>query len=459
MPQRVAVLNVAGLSPSLFGAGLPRLGEFARSCGGMRTIAPHLPALTCTSQASILTGTNPASHGIVGNGWMDREGGEVRFWRQSNALMHGEKLWEVARARDSRVTCANCFWWFNMFSSAAVEVTPRPCYTADGRKIPDIATKPGALRDELQTKLGQFPLFSFWGPRADITSTEWIAAAAIEVARKYQPTIQLVYLPHLDYCLQKLGPTHPDIAGHLRELDRVIGALLDFYANAGVRVMVLSEYGIAPVRGAVLPNRALREAGLLSVRDELGSDMVEPAACEAFAVCDHQIAHVYVRNPSRLADAARLLGALDGVEQVLDAEAQRAAGIAHSRSGDLVLVSASDRWFAYPYWLDDRRAPDFARTVDIHRKPGYDPCELFVDPQMHLSGLRIAGKLLRRKLGMRTLLDVIPLDPSLVRGSHGRVRNGHGLDPVLLVDDSHIDETEVPIDTVGAAILSQVFPE
>ncbi len=459
MPQRVAVLNVAGLSPSLFGSGLPRLGAFARSCGGMRTIAPHLPAVTCTSQASILTGANPARHGIVGNGWMDREAGEVRFWRQSNALMHGDKLWELARARDSRVTCANCFWWFNMFSSAEFEVTPRPCYLADGRKIPDIATRPGSLRDELQTKLGPFPLFNFWGPRADITSTEWIAAAAIEVARKHQPTIQLVYLPHLDYCLQKLGPNHPDIVVHLRELDRVIGALLDFYANAGVRVVVLSEYGIAPVRGAVLPNRALREAGLLAVRDELGRDMAEPAAGAAFAVCDHQIAHVYVRRHEQVAEIARMLGALDGVEQVLDSAAQEAVGIAHPRSGDLVLVSASDRWFAYPFWLDDARAPDFARTVDIHRKPGYDPCELFVDPRMALSGLRIAGKLLRRKLGLRTLMDVIPLDPSLVRGSHGRVRNGHGLDPVLLVDDSHIEETEVPISQVAAAILSQVFPE
>ncbi len=378
----------------------------------------------------MLTGLDVSGHGVVANGWFNRELQEVQFWKQSNQLVHGEKVWDAARRLDASFTCANLFWWFNMYSSADVSVTPRPMYRSDGRKIPDCYAHPASLRDELQRELGPFPLFHFWGPGADIRSTDWIAAATMRTYERMKPTLTLTYLPHLDYPLQKLGPAHPDMRRHLREIDRVFASLHDFFRERDVRVIVVSEYGIVPVHGAIEPNRVLRSASLLAVREERGGELLDAGASEAFAVCDHQLAHVYVRQPGRVSEVAAICAAIPGVTRVLDRTAQRELGIEHARGGELVLESASDRWFAYPYWTQGRE-PDFARCVDIHRKPGYDPCELFIDPAMPLPKLQIAWRLFKRSLGFRTLLDVIPLDPSLVQGSHGRVEQPRGFEPVI----------------------------
>ena len=278
-----------------------------------------------------------------------------------------------------------------MYATADLTVTPRPMYPADGRKLPDVYTQPADLRDELQAKLGTFPLFNFWGPMADIASSRWIADCALHVYDTRRPTLTLVYLPHLDYPLQKLGPSHPDALAEVRAIDAVCGELIARARADGARILVLSEYGITEVTGAVHPNRALREAGLLAVRTELGRELLDAGASEAFAVADHQVAHVYVRSPERVAEVRRLLEALPGVERVLDDEGKRASGLDHPRSGELVAISAPDRWFTYYYWLDDARAPDFARTVDIHRKPGYDPVELFIDPTMTLPQAYVAS--------------------------------------------------------------------
>lgn len=461
MPHPVAVLNVVGLSPSLLGDHAPRLRDHARRNGGVRLLEPPLPAVTSTAQSSMLTGLPVGAHGIVANGWFDRTLQEIHFWKQSNRLVAGEKVWETARQRDPSVTCANLFWWFNMGSTADYSVTPRPNYLADGRKIPDCYSHPADLRDLLQAKFGPFPLFHFWGPQADIRSTDWIAAATRFVWDRHRPTLTLAYLPHLDYPLQQVGPDHPSIGGHLREVDRVVGHLLDFFAERSVRVLVVSEYGIGSVRAAVEPNRILRDAGLLAVRKERGRELLDPIASDAFAVCDHQLAHVYLRNPERAAEVATILGRESGVERVLDRDGQRAAGIQHQRSGDLVVESSPDRWFAYPYWSPGSE-PDFARTVDIHRKPGYDPCELFVDPAIRVPSLAVGWRLLKRRVGLRTLLDVIPLDPSLVRGSHGRVAVRPGLEPVLFGEGlDRFDPVErgprLPMTSVRDAILAALF--
>lgn len=454
----VAVLNIVALSPSLLNDDAPRLRDFARRTGGVRLLRPPLPAVTCTSQSSMLTGLDVRDHGIVANGWFDRDLQEVLFWKQSNRLVRGEKVWETARAADPRCTTANLFWWFNMYSSADVSVTPRPNYCADGRKIPDCYSHPPELRDELQASLGAFPLFRFWGPGADIRSTDWIAAAAMRTFERHAPRLSLVYLPHLDYPLQKLGPEHPEIRRHVREIDRVFGTLERFYAERGVRIVVVSEYGIVPTAGAIEPNRILREAGLLAVRTERGRELLDAGASEAFAVCDHQVAQVYVRSEARVPEVRELLRAVPGVEAVHDRAAQRELRIDHARSGELVAVSAADRWFAYPYWREGLE-PDFARTVDIHRKPGYDPCELFVDPAIRLPGLAIAWRLAKRKLGFRTLLDIIPLDPSIVRGSHGRAEQPRGYEPVLFGEglDAFDPPTQgnlLPMTSVRDAILT-----
>lgn len=457
MPQRLAILNVVALTPELLGASTPRLVEFARRSGGIRSILPGTPAVTCSVQASMLTGTTPRDHGIVGNGWFDRSLKEVQFWKQAGSLVERPRLWDIARARDAKATTANMFWWHAMGSGADITLTPRPIYCADGRKVPDIWTDPASWRDELQAELGQFPLFSFWGPLADIRSTDWIARATMMTVAKFEPTISLVYLPHLDYALQKLGPAHPSIARELKEIDGVFGALLDFFDDRGIRVMVVSEYGIVGVKAAVHPNRALRAAGLLATRTEFGRDVLDPVASKAFAVCDHQIAHIYVARESDRAAAKEALERLPGVADVLDDDRKREASLDHPRSGDLVAVSKADHWFAYPWWTDDSRAPDYARTVDIHRKPGYDPCELFVDPKLTLPRARIAMRLMQRRLGMRALLDVIPLDASLVKGSHGRCESAHAIRPLMMVDDPDHDDLEIPAAGVLDFALRQAF--
>jgi predicted AlkP superfamily pyrophosphatase or phosphodiesterase len=437
--HKTVVLDVVGLTPSLIGPSTPALARWAASARLAR-IKPAFPAVTCTAQSDYLTGRPPSGHGIVGNGWYSREDAEVRFWKQSNALVHAPKIWDVARAADPSFTCANLFWWFNMYSTVDYAVTPRPMYPADGRKLPDVHSHPPALRDALQQALGQFPLFEFWGPRASIRCSQWIAASAKHVEQAHNPTLTLVYLPHLDYNLQRVGVTAPAIQEDLRAIDRVCGDLIDYYEARGARVIVLSEYGLCDVSRPVHPNRLLRERGLITIRQEQGLELLDAGASAAFAVADHQAAHVYVNDRARLSEVRRLLEGLPGVDQVLDADAQAALGLRHERAGDLVLVAAPDAWFTYYYWVDDARAPDFARTVDIHRKPGYDPVELILDPAIRLPAISIGLKLLKRKLGFRGLLDVIPLDATLVRGSHGRSDDWSDNGPLCL--SRHADHFE-----------------
>src|SRR5262245_15165191 len=417
--HKTAVLNVVGLTPSLLlGDAMPALSAWARG-GTVARIKSAFPAVTCSAQSDYLTGTYPNQHGIVGNGWYSREDAEIKFWKQANLLVQGNKIWHAARAADTSFTCANLLWWFNMYSDVDYSVTPRPMYPADGRKIPDVYTSPGALRDELQAKLGTFPLFEFWGPRAGIRSTRWIADAAKVVDRQFNPTLTLIYLPHLDYNLQRLGPV-PAAADDLRQIDGICDDLIRHYESAGARVIVLSEYGIREVSAPIHLNRVLREHGLIAVREELGHEMLDPGASVAFAVADHQVAHIYVNDPSRLNDVRRIVEAVSGVDMVLGEAEKRAWHIGHERAGDLIAVAAPHAWFTYYFWLDDRRAPDFARTVEIHRKPGYDPVELFLDPAIRVPPLTVGWKLMKRKAGFRSLLDVIPLDATLVKGSHGR---------------------------------------
>ncbi|MFT3829915.1 MAG: alkaline phosphatase family protein [Opitutaceae bacterium] len=431
MAERTVVLDVVGLTPRLLGPALPRLTAFAAQ-HGLQRIRPALPAVTCTAQSTYLTGVPPAQHGCVANGWYDRALAEHHFWKQSDHLVQAPKLWETCRAARPGFTCAKLFWWYNMYSSADWSVTPRPLYPADGRKVFDIHTHPAALRPTLKRALGDFPFPAFWGPAAGLPSSQWIAATARWFEEHHQPDLSLVYLPHLDYNLQRLGPDDPRCAADCRAIDSLVGELLDLYAARGVRPVVLSEYGIVPVRRAVALNRVLRARGWITVKDELGRETLDCGASAAFALADHQVAHVYVRDPALVPAVRDAVAATPGVAQVLDRSAQGDLGLDHERSGDLVAFAEEDSWFTYYYWEDDAKAPDFARCVDIHRKYGYDPVELFIDPQLAFPKLRVATKLLRKKLGFRMLMDVIPLDPSLVKGSHGVCPRDERDWPVLL---------------------------
>jgi predicted AlkP superfamily pyrophosphatase or phosphodiesterase len=344
-----------------------------------------------------MTGLAPSEHGIVANGWWYRDTGEVRFWQQSESLVSGSKLHDEHRT-------AKLFWWFNQGSSAELYATPKPHYGSDGSKVFGIIDATGC---KLEERVGKFPFHHFWGPRAGLPATRWIAEAAAVVLREQKPELSLVYLPHLDYDYQRHGPGDPK---GVAEVDACAGVVIEAAQAIGARVVALSEYGIVPVSRHVLINRALREAGWLAVRDGPFGEMLDPFESRAFAVVDHQLAHVYIRGiPAR--EVGALVQSLEGVHAVVPrAELE----LDHPRAGELVALAHDDAWFAYPYWTDPMRAPDFARTVDIHRKPGFDPCELFAT-----SNLRGYARLAQKALGLRYRMDVVPLAPELVRGSHG----------------------------------------
>jgi predicted AlkP superfamily pyrophosphatase or phosphodiesterase len=452
------VLDVVGLTPALL-PHTPRLAALGRA-GFTAALGTVLPAVTCPAQATMLTGRPPRDHGIVANGWYWRDLAEVLFWKQSNRLVgcEREKLWHEGKRRfGAGFSCAKLFWWFNMHAAVEAAATPRPVYPADGRKIPSISTQPAGLKGELQGALGRFPLFDFWGPRAGIRSSEWIAAATRQVMETHRPTVTLSYLPHLDYDLQRFGPDSPEAARACGEIDRVAGGLAEWAADAGHTVVVLSEYGITPVRDGVHVNRALRQAGLLAVQEvDLGWELLDAGGSAAFAVADHQVAHVYVQDPARIPETRAVLEATEGVAEVLDRGALADVGLDHERAGDLVAVADPDRWFTYYYWLDEAKLPDFARTVDIHRKPGYDPVELFLDPKLRLPRLTIAWTLARKSLGFRTLLQVIGTDAGLVRGSHGRLPATPAEGPVFLCTDRRLGRDRLEMHEVRDVLLDLV---
>ncbi|SNB44679.1 alkaline phosphatase family protein [Geobacter sp. DSM 9736] len=453
--NRTVVINMVGLSSSLLGPDTPRINQLASSRARVR---PLCPAVTCSMQATYLTGKLPGEHGIVGNGWYFRDLSEVFFWRQSNRLVQGEKVWHAGRKRDRSFTCANSFWWYNMATDADWSVTPRPIYCADGRKIPDCYTAPGHLREDFTRRFGRFPLFRFWGPATSIESSRWIADAAMALEEQFRPILHLIYLPHLDYCLQKVGSRAEAVSKDLREIDTLFGTLADFFLGRGCRLILLSEYGISQVDNPVHPNRILREAGLLGVKTDLGREYLDPGAGRAFAVADHQIAHVYVRGKRDVEAIKSLFLAVPGIEHVLDVDGKRGWGLDHERSGELILVACEGSWFTYYFWEEDARAPDYARTVNIHAKPGYDPCELFLDPRIRFPALKVGTFLMKQRLGFRGLMEVIPLDARVVRGSHGRVPEDRGEWPLLVSSENRLVQDHLLQATdVCKTILDHVF--
>jgi predicted AlkP superfamily pyrophosphatase or phosphodiesterase len=460
MTRPLVVINVVGLTHEMLGPHTPNLSRLAAD-GFSRPMGTVLPAVTCSAQSTILTGTLPNEHGIVANGWYFRDVSEVAFWKQSNRLVRGERVYDAARKRDNDYTVAKMFWWYNMYADVNWSVTPRPCYPADGRKLFDSYSQPVGLKDDLQNKLGIFPLLKFWGPGADITSSRWIADASIEVMRQQNPSLTLVYLPHLDYNLQRLGPSDPAIADDIQAIDAEVGKLIDAAKARDADVIVLSEYAITDVDRPIHINRLLREHGFVDTRMEIGGwETLDFGSSRAFAVADHQLAHVYIQRPDDVPRVAEILKRVDGVEHVLDRDAQKEFGIDHDRSGELVVASDRRSWFTYYFWLDDSLAPDYARSVDIHRKPGYDPVELFVDPTLKFPKLKVARRLAQKLLGFRYYMDVIGLDASIVKGSHGRLpdpgteqRDG----PVFISSSKSIEQDSIAMTDVKQLMLNLQF--
>ena len=380
----------------------PELLQYAPNISALGSAIPWqspYPAVTCTAQATMLTGLPPSRHGIVGNGWYFRDTAEIRFWQQSNSLIQADQLLYDG------IETAKLFWWFNQHAPVRWSVTPKPFYGCDGSKVFDVLDRTDC---NLTKILGPFPFFSFWGPSAGLPASEWIAKATALVLKTNSPELTLTYLPHLDYDFQRFSA--PDL-NQIAAVDRCAGMVIDAAKSIDAIPIIVSEYGLVPVHKSVSINRELRNAGLLAVRSGPFGELMMPGDSAAFAVVDHQVAHIYVRDNSMKEEVRSLVQSINGVASVVDPSQ---LDLNHPRSGDWIALAHEDAWFNYYYWLEDSLAPDFARTVDIHRKPGYDPVELFMT-----SKVRAALRLIQKKIGFRYKMDVIPLDANLVKGSHG----------------------------------------
>jgi predicted AlkP superfamily pyrophosphatase or phosphodiesterase len=452
--QPLILLNAVGLTPRLL-EHAPRLSAVAKQ-GWVASLREAVPAVTCTAQATILTGQPPSVHGVVANGWLFRDTNEVRFWQQSNRLIQAEpfyvtaKKWAAERGRAFK--SAKLFWWFNQGAAVDVSVTPKPWYGVDGNKVFGITGTPDGLSEKLERECGPFPFPAFWGPMAGLKSTAWIARVAESVVKSESPDLTLVYLPHLDYDPQRYGPSDGSTEQAVIELDDACAPLLDAAAKRGAQVWIVSEYGHCDVTRPVYPNRVLRTAGLLQVRNGPFGEQLDLYGSRAFAVCDHQLAHVYVQDPADVPRVRDLLAPLPGVGRTYAGPEREELGLVHERSGEIVVLSDPDAWFAYPFWLDDANAPDYARAVAIHHKPGFDPCELFFDPKLKAPKVYAASRVLKKKLGFRMTMDVVPLDPSIVHGSHG-LPAADPRDRAILVGHGPNPGADVPMTGVRDLIL------
>jgi len=401
MTKHLVVIDLVGAVPQHFDPP-PLLPDLARifGTGGVRPLEPVFPAVTCPVQLSLVTGTRPAQHGIIANGLFDRAERKVTLWTWPASRIERPPIWEMLRRRAPRAKTAVMFFQGLKATSADIYLNPHPKHTPDGKTVPWCDSRPAGLYESLVNKLGHFPLHKYWGPMADIESSRWILDASLQALAQFKPELSLVYVPHLDYVGQRHGPASAEFAAEAKVID---GAVAEFvrelrkaFKPADPDVVLVSEYALTPVSCAALPNVALRDAGLLTMTEEEGCELPDTSASRAFAMVDHQLAHVYAA-PDAVDAAAEALAELDGVAEVCRGDRLRDLGVAHPNSGELVLLAEPDTWFAYYWWRDDAAAPPFARTVDIHRKPGYDPVELFFDPKT----------------------KSIPLDTRLIRGSHG----------------------------------------
>jgi predicted AlkP superfamily pyrophosphatase or phosphodiesterase len=395
---------------------MPRLAALA-GAGSISPLAASFPCVTCPVQASLTTGVGPEQHGVIANGFYWRETGSVEMWTAWNDAIEAPQIWDKLHAHDTSLTAAVWFPLLSKGAGADFICTPAPIHNPDGSESLWCYTKPVELYGELRDELGHFPLMNLWGPLSSIASTDWIVNSALVAARRFRPRFFYIYLPHLEYATQMVGPDSPEAIAALGALDAAVGRLVDGCRDVGMTDalwLAAAEYVITPVDGVGYPNRVLRQEGWLTLREEEGSEQLLPAESKAWALADHQLSHVFVQEPGDVARVAALFATDETVSEVLIGADRARYGLEHSRSGDIVLIAQPDKWFAYYWWLDDAAAPPYARTVDIHRKPGYDPVEMFLDPATRST----------------------PLDATLVRGSHGYPADASARQGVLLCSDA-----------------------
>jgi len=403
------LLDVVGLEEKHLDSGLlPNVAKIAEN-GEVAKLEPTFPAVTSTVQASILSGKYPSEHGIISNGLYDRSTYNVSFWEQSSSLVQSQRIWDTVRKSNTNKT-AVLFWQNTMHANSDIVVTPRPIHL-DDKMVMWCYSKPVGYYEKLKDKFGEFNLASYWGPLASTKSSEWIVNAAEYTLENERPNFLFVYIPHVDYSAQRFGKGTAQVRDDLKKADELVGRIVQKTIDLGIReetqFIILSEYAFNDVTDAVPINLVLRDADLLSVRNIQEKEYLDLEYSKAFAMVDHQVAHIYIKKGYER-ETRNILENISGVDTILDSTDKKELAINHERSGELIAISARDRWFSYYWWHDEHMAPDFARKVDIHRKPGYDPVELFFDPNT----------------------KSIPLDPTLVKGSHGRppdLQTGEGL--------------------------------
>lgn len=409
--KHTVVIDVVGLEYGHIASGmLPNIAKLAEG-GQLAKMEPVFPAVTCTVQASVLSGRYPDEHGIIANGLYDRDAHAVSFWEQPSKLVRSERVWDITKNRNPATKTAVLFWQNSMYANSDIVVTPRPLHT-DAGMVMWCYSRPVGYYEELKQKLGEFNLARYWGPLASHESSEWICSAAEYTLERQRPDMTFVYIPHVDYSAQRFGKDSPQAREDLKRADEMVGRLVRKVADLGMkeqtRFVVFSEYAFNNVSGAIPINVKLRDAGLLATRTIQDREYLDMEFSKAFAMVDHQVAHVYVKD-GHMGEARKAIESIAGVDRILHSEEQKKElRINHPRSGDIIAISDIDKWFSYYWWHDNSKAPDFASRVDIHRKPGYDPVELFFDPRT----------------------KSIPLDAGLVRGSHGRpadLATGEGL--------------------------------
>lgn len=416
--NRLCLIDLPGLGRDLLKHIQPSsaLGQWLAS-QPVAALSPGIPAVTCSVQATLTTGVTPAGHGVIANGLATYRSSEdaelvddsneaefrrqVSFWEQSNQFVQAPRFWQnedgTSRWKTALLFFQNCMPGFHGTPRPAADIvlTPKPDHGPDGKIVSLCWSRPAELVPALFSRLGPFPLMNYWGPMASITSSQWIAQAAAMVWREQMPQLQMTYVPHLDYDLQRFGPDSAQAAKAVQDVAAALDPLVSAVLDSGGSLLVLSEYAIHPVQGSIPINNILREAGLLATRSHPAGNLVDYAASPAFAMCDHQIAHIYTKDAGATAAVREVLGGR-GNMALWGRPEMREAGLNHRRSGDLLAMSQT-HWFDYRWWSDPAQAPAFAGTVDIHRKPGYDPLELFFDPATR----------------------AITRNESLIKGSHG----------------------------------------
>lgn len=453
--RKLAIVNVAALSPrEVTPENTPNLWNLAQK-GSMSALEAPEPALTCPSHATMVTGLPPKEHGIIGNGWYDPEHAKVLNWGRSDNLVAGEKIWEALSRRAPNSRTANLFWRYCTHAKCALTMTERPTYFSNGRKGADVYASDHAFKQRCVDRLGAFPFFHFWGPKANLKSSEWILGAARLAIEYVDPDLLLCYAPGLDYDIQRFGPDHEITRATLKAGDAMFGRFLAYLESQGREVVVVSDYGFTEVSAPVLPNVALRQAKLLEVDAAANGEWLEPGASQAFAVCDNQVAHIYISDDRDVEQVRRLLLELDGVAEVLGEDGQRSPALGHKRSGQLLAIAERDRWFAYPYWLQTDAAPDFSKCVDIFNKPGFDPCELLLRPGA-FGAMHAAKRFAQMKTGIRAPFDVICTDPSKIKGSRN-VRPQSADEQATLLTSWQRPEGSVPMSALKQMALSRML--